>query len=424
MTWAVWGYPSMGGVISLIQRKIPAVYMRGGTSKGLFFRAEDLPQDPETRDRVLLRAMGSPDPYQRQIDGLGGATSSTSKAVIISRSSRPDCDVDYLFAQVSVDQPVVDYSGSCGNLASAVGPFAIEEGFVPAVEGSTLVRIWQVNTGVRILAHVPVRNGVPDVEGDLYLDGVPTPGAPIRLEFVDPSGGKPVLPTGNVVDHLSVPGCGSIPVTVVNAGNLAVFVDASTLGLTGTELRDRIDSDRDLLSRLEDIRTRAAVLAGLGASPDEISRHRPATPKVAIVGPPQPYITHRGSHVTAEECDLTARMLSMGRLHHAFPVTGAIALAVAAKIPGSVVERVTRPLPPGTTALRIGHPSGILLVGAEVTNENGIWRAKTAVLFRTARRLMEGYVLVPMSVWPEGGGSDASVGDSPTREGASGSRAV
>ena len=381
------------------QIRIPAALMRGGTSKGLFFRGETLPADPERRDRILLRAIGSPDPYRKQIDGLGGATSSTSKVVIVSRSTRPDCHVDYLFGAVAIDAPVIDWSGSCGNLVAGVGPFAIEEGLIAPCEGTTVVRIWQVNTAKRIVAHVPTLDGAPLVAGDCRMDGVPFSGAEIRVEFFDPggAGGGKLLPTGCVTDRLHVPGVGAVEASLVDAGNPTVFVRASDLGLTATELAQAIDSDRALLARLEAIRAAGAVAMGLAASPEEAMHKRPATPKIAFVAPPASYETSTGERLSADDIDVTARILSMGRLHHAFTGTGSIAAAVAAALAGSVVAQVVRQTPAGEP-IRIGHPAGRLEVGATVVRQGDEWIAEKAIMRRTARRLMEGSVLVPAEV--------------------------
>jgi len=383
------------------QIRIPAALMRGGTSKGLFFRGETLPADPERRDRILLRAIGSPDPYRKQIDGLGGATSSTSKVVIVSRSTRPDCHVDYLFGAVAIDAPVIDWSGSCGNLVAGVGPFAIEEGLIAPCEGTTVVRIWQVNTAKRIVAHVPTLDGAPLVAGDCRMDGVPFSGAEIRVEFFDPggAGGGKLLPTGCVTDSLHVPGVGVVEASLVDAGNPTVFVRASDLDLTATELAQAIDSDRALLARLEAIRAAGAVAMGLAASPDEATAKRPATPKIAFVAPPASYETSTGERLSADDIDVTARILSMGRLHHAFTGTGSIAAAVAAALAGSVVAQVVRQTPAGEP-IRIGHPAGRLEVGATVVRQGDEWIAEKAIMRRTARRLMEGSVLVPAEVLP------------------------
>jgi probable AcnD-accessory protein PrpF len=380
------------------QMAIPAAWMRGGTSKGLFFRGDVLPADAATRDRLLLRAIGSPDPFGRQIDGVGGATSSTSKVVLVSRSARSDCDVDYLFGAVAIDAPLIDYSGSCGNLVAAVGPFAIEEGLVEPREGTTLVRIWQANTGKRILAHVPVRGGEPVVDGECRMDGVPFAGAEIRVEFLDPGGASAgaLLPTGRARDLLEVPGVGRIEATLLDAGNPTVFVRAADLGLTATELPAAVDGDAALLARLEAIRAAGAVAMGLAASAEAATRERPATPKIAFVAPPRSYVSSAGVTMSAVDIDISARILSMGRLHHAFTGTGSVALAAAAALPGTIPAEVARAVPAGTP-LAIGHTSGRLEVGAVVACVEGAWRVEKAVMRRTARRLMSGAVLLPQS---------------------------
>jgi probable AcnD-accessory protein PrpF len=383
------------------QLRIPAVYMRGGTSKGVFFRAEDLPSDPAERNRILLRTIGSPDPYGKQIDGMGAATSSTSKVVILSRSRRPDADVDYLFGQVAIDRPLVDWAGNCGNLTAAVGPFAIAAGFVAAPrDGVVPVRIWQANIGKHIVSHVPVRDGMVVEEGDFELDGVTFPSAEIRIEFMDPGGGEEgdeggaMFPTGNLVDTIEAPGVGRVEATLINAGNPTVFVSAAALGLSGTELQEAVNADAAMLGRLEAIRARAAVMMGQAASIEEASTKRLHVPKIAFVSPPAGYKASSGRDVDAEDIDLTARIVSMGKLHHAMTGTGAVAIAVAAAIPGTIVQRHVRP---GTdpSRTRFGHPSGTLAVGAAAENHGGQWKVSKAVMSRSARRLMEGWVLVP-----------------------------
>lgn len=381
------------------QIRIPAVYMRGGTSKGVFFLGRDLPHQPRERDPLLLRVIGSPDPYAKQTDGMGGATSSTSKVVIITPSRRDDCDVDYLFGAVAIGEPLIDWSGNCGNLSAAVGPFAIGQGLVSPVEGMTRVRIWQANLGRRIDAFVPVRGGEVLEEGGFMEDGVPFPSAEVRLEFLDPAddssgGAGALLPTGAVQEILEVPRVGAISATMVTAGNPTVFVRAASLGLTGKESSADVDRERKLLDRLEAIRAAAAVRMGLAGSVEEATRHRPATPKIAWVARPAPYRTSAGVEIGADRIDVLARIMSMGKLHHAFTGTGSIALAVAAALPGSVVNEVARTLPGLPT--RIGHQSGVLAVGAEVSRrEDGGWRVDKAVLSRSARRLMSGWVHVP-----------------------------
>ncbi len=385
----------------MTQLRIPAVYMRGGTSKGVFFRREDLPSSTAERDRILLRVVGSPDPYGKQIDGMGGATSSTSKIVILSKSSRPGCDVDYLFGQVAIDRPVIDWSGNCGNLTTAVGPFAISEGLVAVpADGMAVVSIWQENVGKQIVAHVPVRGGQVVEEGEFELDGVAFPSAEIRLEFLDPGGGDDdeeggaLFPTGRVVERLEVPGVGTVEATLITAGNPTVFVEASALGLAGTELPDAMNADAAFLARCEAVRASGAVAMGLATSVAQATAERPATPKLAFVSPPQSYRTSSGASVGADDIALTARIVSMGRLHHAMTGTGAVAIATAAAIPGTLVHRVMRR---GThpAQVRFGHPSGTLAVGAEAGRCGDQWVVTKAVMSRSARRLMEGWVRVP-----------------------------
>jgi 2-methylaconitate isomerase len=387
------------------QIPVRATYMRGGTSKGVFFRTADLPEaarrDPGVRDGLLLRVIGSPDPYAKQIDGLGGATSSTSKVVLVERSERPGCDVDYLFGAVAIESPVIDWSGNCGNLTSAVGPFAIQHGLVPAPrDGIATVRIWQANIGKTIVAHVPMAGGEVQELGDFELDGVTFPAAEIKLEFLDPGagdedgGGGAMFPTGRMIDILDVPGAGAIEATLINAGNPTIFVDAKTLGLTGTELQPEVNANAALVRRCEAIRSYCAVAMGLAASAREATEQRPHTPKLAFVAPPAAYTAASGKHVDAGEIELLARIMSMGKLHHAMTGTGAVALAVAAAIPGTLVSRL---LPGGAQPeVRFGHPSGTLAVGASAQQVNGEWSVTKAVMSRSARRLMTGEVWVPL----------------------------
>ncbi len=387
------------------QAKIPATYMRGGTSKGVFFRLEDLPEAARVpgpaRDALLLRVIGSPDPYGKQIDGMGGATSSTSKTVILARSTRPDHDVDYLFGQVSIDKPFVDWSGNCGNLSAAVGPYAVANGMVDPArvphDGLAVVRIWQANIGKTIIAHVPVTNGQVQETGDFELDGVTFPAAEVQLEFMDPAAdeegaGGAMFPTGRVVDELEVPGVGTLRATMINAGIPTIFIDAASIGYAGTELQDAVNGDPKALAMFEAIRAHGAVRMGLIGHVDEAAK-RQHTPKVAFVAPPATYTASSGKTVRAEEIDLLVRALSMGKLHHAMMGTAAVAIGTAAAIPGTLVN-----LAAGggvRTAVRFGHPSGTLRVGAEALEADGQWRVSKAVMSRSARVLMEGFVRIP-----------------------------
>jgi hypothetical protein len=385
--------------------RIPATYMRGGTSKGVFFRREDLParcQVPgEPRDRLLLRVIGSPDPYGKQIDGMGGATSSTSKAVIVTRSARDGHDVDYLFGQVSIDQAFVDWSGNCGNLSAAVGPFAIAQGLVDADrlprDGLATVRIWQANIGKSILAHVPLAGGVVQETGDFELDGVTFPAAEIQLEFLDPAAeedgaGGAMFPTGRLVDELEVPGVGMLQATLINAGIPTVFVNAAAVGCTGTELQDAINGNPRALAMFEAIRAHGAVRMGLIGRVEEAAK-RQHTPKVAFVARPADYVTSSGRRVVAGDVDLLVRALSMGKLHHAMMGTAAVAIGTAAAIPGTLVNRAAGG--GERSAVRFGHPSGTLRVGAEARCVDGEWTVARAIMSRSARVLMEGWVRVP-----------------------------
>jgi 2-methylaconitate isomerase len=388
------------------QIRIPATYMRGGTSKGVFFRLEDLPERARVpgpaRDALLLRVIGSPDPYGKQIDGMGGATSSTSKTVILCRSTRPGHDVDYTFGQVSIDKAFVDWSGNCGNLSAAVGPFAIAHGLIDATRiprnGVATVRIWQSNIGKTIVAHVPITDGAVQETGDFELDGVTFPAAEVQLEFLDPAdegdgdGGSAMFPTGNLVDDLEVPGVGTLEATMINAGIPTIFVNAEAIGYTGTELQDAINGDAKALVRFETIRAHGAIRMGLIGSVDEAAK-RQHTPKVAFVAKPADYVASSGKRVIAADVDLLVRALSMGKLHHAMMGTAAVAIGTAAAIPGTLVN-----LAAGggeRTAVRFGHPSGTLRVGAEARQANGEWTVTKALMSRSARVLMEGWVRVP-----------------------------
>lgn len=385
----------------MTQLRIPAVYMRGGTSKGVFFLADDLPSDSAARDRMLLRVIGTPDPYGKQIDGMGGATSSTSKIVIVSKSSRSDCDVDYLFGQVAIDAPVIDWSGNCGNLTAAVGPFAITAGLVGApANGTAAVRLWQANIGKRIIAHVPMHGGEVEETGSFQLDGVAFPGAEVKLEFIDPAGeddqtgAGATFPTGREIDLLEVPGLGTLEATLINAGNPTIFVDAASLRLSGTELQQDVNGRKELLELAEAVRSRGAVAMGLAATIEEATTKRPSTPKIAFVAKPAAYTAADGKRIDPASIDLLARIFSMGNLHHAMTGTGAVALAAAAAIPGTIVHRIAPLSADG--AVRFGHPSGTLSLGAEAICREGEWIIRKAIVSRSARRLMEGWVRVPL----------------------------
>ena len=387
------------------QIKIPATYMRGGTSKGVFFNLIDLPaaaQVPgEARDKILLRVIGSPDPYGKQTDGMGGATSSTSKIVILSKSQRPDHDVDYLFGQVSIDSAFVDWSGNCGNLSAAVGPFAISNGLIDddrvPRDGICTVRIWQANIDKTIIAHVPMADGAVQETGDFELDGVTFPAAEVRVEFMDPAAdedgaGGAMFPTGHLVDDLDVPGVGTLKATMINVGIPTIFVNAEAIGYRGTELQDAINGDAGTLAMFETIRAHGAVRMGLIANVEAAAR-RQHTPKVAFVARPAAYTASNGKWVEVGDVDLLVRALSMGKLHHAMMGTAAVAIATAAAIPGTLVN-----LAAGggeRTAVRFGHPSGTLRVGAEAAEVDGVWIVRKAIMSRSARVLMEGWVRVP-----------------------------
>lgn len=379
-----------------MQKRIPAVFMRGGTSKGIFFHENHLPEDPEIRDRVILTAFGSPDPNRRQIDGLGGAVSTTSKVAIISRSVDPAYDVVYNFGQVSIDRPLVDYKGNCGNISSAVGPFAVDEGLVPAVSPVTTVRIHQKNTDKLIVAEVPVKNGRYNEEGDYAISGVPGTGGKIILHFTDPGGAVTgrLLPTGNPIDTLDVPGTGSVELTIIDAANPVVLLPAEQIGLSGTEIEE-FDSNPEIKKKLEAIRCTAAVVIGLTKTPEEATRSSQAVPKIACVSAPQDYTALNGLKVKAERIDLTVRIMSMGTLHRSIAVSGAIASAGAAMIEKTVAFKLKGQSGSGGTAINIGHPGGVLDVAAAIEIRAGEPYYVEGAVGRTARRLMEGYALVP-----------------------------
>ncbi|HCG9713937.1 TPA: 2-methylaconitate cis-trans isomerase PrpF [Vibrio parahaemolyticus] len=387
------------------QIKVPATYMRGGTSKGVFFNLEDLPSEAqvagEARDKLLLRVIGSPDPYAKQIDGMGGATSSTSKTVIVSRSSRDDHDVDYLFGQVSIDKPFVDWSGNCGNLSAAIGPFAIHAGLIPQdripENGIVTVRVWQVNIGKTILVHVPIVNGFVQETGEFELDGVTFPAAEIQVDFVDPADGEgSMFPTGNLVDDLVVPDVGTFNATFINAGIPTIFIDAESIGHQGTELQDQINNDDAALAMFESIRAHGALKMGLISELEE-AQTRQHTPKIAFVSKPKSYQSSSGKAVNESEIDVLVRALSMGKLHHAMMGTAAVAIASAACVPGTLVN-----LAAGggeKESVTFGHPSGTLKVGAQAKQTEQGWVVQKAIMSRSARILMEGFVRVPSDVF-------------------------
>lgn len=387
------------------QIKVPATYMRGGTSKGVFFNLEDLPPEAqvagEARDKLLLRVIGSPDPYGKQIDGMGGATSSTSKTVIVSRSSRDDHDVDYLFGQVSIDKPFVDWSGNCGNLSAAIGPFAIHAGLIPQERipenGIVTVRVWQMNISKTILVHVPIVNGFVQETGEFELDGVTFPAAEIQVDFVDPADGEgSMFPTGNLVDDLVVPDVGTFNATFINAGIPTIFIDAESIGYQGTELQDQINNDDAALAMFESIRAHGALKMGLISELEE-AQTRQHTPKIAFVSKSKSYQSSSGKAVNESEIDVLVRALSMGKLHHAMMGTAAVAIASAACVPGTLVN-----LAAGggeKESVTFGHPSGTLKVGAQAKQTEQGWVVQKAIMSRSARILMEGFVRVPSDVF-------------------------
>ncbi|ENN6985263.1 2-methylaconitate cis-trans isomerase PrpF [Vibrio parahaemolyticus] len=387
------------------QIKVPATYMRGGTSKGVFFNLEDLPQEAQVagaaRDKLLLRVIGSPDPYAKQIDGMGGATSSTSKTVIVSRSSRDDHDVDYLFGQVSIDKPFVDWSGNCGNLSAAIGPFAIHVGLIPQdrlpENGIVTVRVWQVNISKTILVHVPIVNGFVQETGEFELDGVTFPAAEIQVDFVDPADGEgSMFPTGNLVDDLVVPDVGTFNATFINAGIPTIFIDAESIGYQGTELQDDINNDDAALAMFESIRAHGALKMGLISELEE-AQTRQHTPKIAFVSKPKSYQSSSGKAVNESEIDVLVRALSMGKLHHAMMGTAAVAIASAACVPGTLVNLAASG--GEKESVTFGHPSGTLKVGAQAKQTEQGWVVQKAIMSRSARILMEGFVRVPSDVF-------------------------
>lgn len=385
------------------QLRIPATYMRGGTSKGVFFRLQDLPRSAQSpgaaRDALLMRVIGSPDPYGKHTDGMGGATSSTSKVIIISPSTQPGHDVDYLYGQVPINDAFIDWSGNCGNLSSAVGPFAIANGMIDPArvphDGICIVRIWQANIGKTIVAHVPITDGAVQETGDFELDGVTFPAAELRLEFMDPAeegDGGSMFPTGNLVDDLEVPGVGTFKATMINSGIPTIFLDAEALGYTGAELQDDINGDAAALARFETIRAHGALRMGLIKTLEEAAG-RQHTPKVAFVAPPKEYVSSSGKRIGAGDIDVLVRALSMGKLHHAMMGTASVAIATAAAVPGTLVNLAAGGGERDNVCF--GHPSGTLRVGAEAQLVDGEWKVTKAIMSRSARILMEGRVHVP-----------------------------
>jgi 2-methylaconitate cis-trans-isomerase PrpF len=378
-----------------VDSRVRAVLMRGGTSRALFFHHEDIPLDPEGRSQILLRALGSPDPYRRQVDGIGGATSSTSKAAIIRASELPDIDVEYTFGQVAIDRPLVDFSGSCGNIASAVGPFAVDEGLVRSSEPVTTVRILATNIQKVIVASVPTRAERFDSQGSFEIAGVPGTASEVVLDFLDPAGSRTrgLLPTGNPTDMLATPGQPDVEVSIVDASHPFVFCRFEDFGLTGAEDPASIESNLPLMRRLEEVRAHAGHLAGVAPSPMDITRSMPATPRLALVAGPRSYQRGDGPHTAMDDVDIVAQALSMGAVHRSYPLTGAICTAAAAAVPGSLVSSAAGGSDP--SRLRIGHPSGIIEPSAEGVHRGGQWHVTRVKVGRTARRIMEGYVLIP-----------------------------
>ncbi|MEM8743211.1 MAG: PrpF domain-containing protein [Pseudomonadota bacterium] len=376
----------------MTQRKTPAAFYRGGTSKGVLFRPKDLPQDPDERDRMLLHVLGSPDPYKRQLDGMGGGLSSLSKALWVERSQRNDADIDYTFAQIAVDEPVVDYSANCGNMSSAIAPFAVEEDVFPVPDGDAVVRMFNTNTGICIHSHFRVADGRAVTEGDLEIPGVPGTSAPIRLEFMDPSRvtGRGLSPTGQVRETVAVPGYGDVPVSIVDAAALAVFVPAETFGLTATESPEEIEAQSDVMAAIEIIRREAAVRAGFAPSVDDVPM---AAPRIALVATPTQFVSLDGRTYEADSHNITVRMVSLSTVHRAVMVTAAMCLAAATQISGSVPNQYVS----GGKGemVRLGNPSGVTVMGARVSEREGRWQAESTSVLRTCRRLMDGFVYHP-----------------------------
>ncbi|MGI9423588.1 MAG: 2-methylaconitate cis-trans isomerase PrpF family protein [Hyphomicrobiaceae bacterium] len=388
----------------MAQRRIPAAFIRGGTSKGVFFHDHDLPRDQASRDAIFLQALGSPDAYQRQLDGLGGGISSLSKAVIIARSDRPDADIDYTFAQVAVDEPTVDYASTCGNLSSAVGPFAVDEGLINASDGSVVVRVYNTNTGKIYRARFDVENGKAVVSGEQAIPGVSGTGAPITLEYVDPGGSRTsaLLPTGRTIDTLETETGAAIAASMVDATNPVVFVRAEDLSADITRLPADLDTDDNLMRRLDSIRRSAAVAMGMAETARTAAL---SNPKIAMVGPPAAFRDLRGRSFEAGEVDICARAISMGNVHRALPLTLSMCLATACKIPGTIPDEAMSGSADGAD-VRIGNPSGVIVAGAQVESVDGRWRARHCRVVRTQRRLMEGAVLIPECIEVDRGSAE------------------
>jgi 2-methylaconitate cis-trans-isomerase PrpF len=380
------------------QIKIPAVFMRGGTSNAIVFNAKDLPRDRARWDEIFLAAIGSPDPYGRQLDGMGGGISSLSKVCVVGPSTRPDADIDYTFAQVSVKEAKVDYSGNCGNMSSAMGPYAVDEGIVKASGKEALVRVHNTNTRKIIWSRFTLDEGLAAVDGELAIPGVSGTGDPVRLEFRDPGGattGK-LLPTGHVADVLDVPGHGRFNVSMVDAANACCFVRADELGITGTEMPEALDADAALLERLQAIRIAASVAMGIASNREEAIAKR-VVPFIGFVSDPQTARTLTGETIAVDDVDLTGRIISNGQPHRALPLTASLCMAVAARLQGSVVNAVMRTAADAEAPIRIAMPSGILTVAATVRNSDGQWVAEQGAFYRTQRRLFDGYVYVRAS---------------------------
>jgi 2-methylaconitate cis-trans-isomerase PrpF len=371
--------------------KIPAVFIRGGTSKGVFFHEKDLPGDPAERDRIFLHVLGSPDPYQRQLNGMGGGLSSLSKAVFVAPSERPDANVDYTFAQVSVDQPVVDYSGTCGNLSAAVGAFAVDEGLVEAPDGEACVRVYMTNTGKIYEARFPVKDGMAVDEGNFVMPGVGGSGAKVTLHYLDPGGAVTgaLMPTSHERDHIEVEGLGRVEVSLIDAAGAVVFLDAADMGYEATERPEALDADPDFMSRMDEIRRKGAVQMGMTNRPEDAPL---SAPKVGIVGPPAAFTALDGTEYGPDDMDLSFRVISMEKVHRAVPGTNGMCIAAAARIEGTIPHGLARNHAP----IRVGNPSGVLPVDADVSREDdGRWSVRVITVYRTQRRLMEGSVLVP-----------------------------